>query len=42
MSIFKHSISENFIEQLEKEAAKKGWWTDVLADPNLTPYVEAI
>lgn len=35
MSIFKHSISEKFIEQLEQEAAKGGWWTDVLADPKL-------
>jgi len=35
MSIFKHSISPDFIEQLKQEAAKGGWWTDVLADPKL-------
>lgn len=32
MSVFKHSISETFIAQL-KEAAKGGWWADVLAGP---------
>jgi hypothetical protein len=35
MSIFKHSITPKFIRLLEQEAAKGGWWTDVLADPKL-------
>lgn len=35
MSNFKRSISEKFIGHLEKEVAKGGWWTDVLADPKL-------
>ena len=35
MSIFKHSISPEFIEQLNQEAAKEGWWKDALADPKL-------
>jgi hypothetical protein len=34
MSIFKHSISKEFIKQLQ-EAAKGGWWKDALADPKL-------
>jgi hypothetical protein len=35
VSIFKHSISPEFIEQLNQEAAKEGWWKDALADPKL-------
>jgi hypothetical protein len=35
MRIFKRSISKKFVGQLEQEAAKGGWWADVLADPKL-------
>lgn len=35
ISIFDHSLEPRFIAQLEAEAAKGGWWADVLADPKL-------
>jgi hypothetical protein len=35
MRIFKRSISPEFIEQLNQEAAKGGWWKDALAELKL-------
>jgi len=35
MSNFKRGLDDEFIEALQKEAEKGGWWRDVLADPSL-------
>jgi hypothetical protein len=35
MSIFKRSIGKEFVGQLKQEVAKRGWWADALADPEL-------
>jgi hypothetical protein len=34
-SRFDRALDRSFVEQLAVEAAKPGWWADVLADPRL-------